>query len=234
MVAMSDLTIYRELIQRSDEWYDARCGIVTASAVGKLITPKTIKPASNDESRGLVALLASERVTRHVEGTFTSSDMWRGIESEPYARDLYAEHCANAPVDECGFMVRDFDGFKIGYSPDGLVGDDGLIEIKAPRQKNHLATVVADMVPLYHAAQLQAGLLVTGRQWIDFVSYCGGMPLWVRRVKPDPRWQEAILAAVEKAEQDITTTVATYKQAVHGLPATKRIDFNAVELRGIA
>ena len=68
--------------QRSDAWYEARCGIVTASAVGKLVTPRTIKPASNDDSRGLANLLASERVTGHVEDTYTSSDMWRGIEAE--------------------------------------------------------------------------------------------------------------------------------------------------------
>lgn len=231
---MSTLRVYDDLEQRSKEWFAARCGIVTASAAGKLVTPKTIKPASNDDSRGLVALLASERVTGIVEETYTSSDMWRGIEAEPYARDLYANHCTDLPVGECGFMVREFDGYRIGYSPDGLVGDDGLIEIKAPRPKHHLTTVVSDMVPLMHAAQLQTGLLVSGRKWIDFVSYSGGMPLWVRRVTPDPRWQEAILSAVEKAEQDIATTVATYKQAVEGLPATERIDFNVVELRGIA
>jgi hypothetical protein len=135
-----------------------------------------------------------------------------------------------APAVECGFMVRNFDGFRIGYSPDGLVGDDGLIEVKAPRQKTHLATVVADEVPLYHVAQLQAGLLVSGRAWIDFVSYCGGMPLWVRRVMPDVRWQKAILESVQQAEIDIAATVANYEQAVVGLPATERIDYDAMEL----
>lgn len=223
------LRILSDMVQRSDEWYAARCGIVTASAVGRLITPKTIKVASNDDSRGLADLLAAERVTGYVEETWTSSDMWRGIEAEPYARDLYSEH--HAPADECGFMVREFDGFRIGYSPDGLVGDDGLIEIKAPRQKTHLATVVADTVPLHYMAQCQAALLVSDREWIDFVSYCGGMPLWVKRVTPDHRWRGAILQAVEQAEKAITETVAKWEQAVVGLPATKRIDFNDVELK---
>jgi len=220
---MSALRIY-DVEQRSPEWFAARCGIITASSVGKLVTPRTIKPASNDDSRGLVSLLASERVTGIVEDTYTSSDMWRGIMAEPFARDLYGEHHAAAV--ECGFMVRQFDGFKIGYSPDGLVGDDGLIEVKAPRQKGHLATVVADAVPLVHMAQLQTGLVVSGRAWIDFVSYTGGMPLWVRRVVPDVRWRAAILQAAEDAEKAIRETVATYQAAVVGLPATERIDFN--------
>ena len=225
------LTIH-DVEQRSPEWYKARCGIVTASAIGKLITPKTIKVASNDESRGLIALLASERVTGHVEETATSFDMWRGIEAEPYARDLYGQH--HAPVEECGFAVRDFGGFSIGYSPDGLVADGGLIEIKAPRQKGHLSTIVSDSVPLHYMAQLQTGLVVMEREWIDYVSYAGGMPLFVKRVLPDPRWKAAILAAAEQAEKDIAAMAATYQRATEGLPIAKRIDFNTVELRGIA
>jgi hypothetical protein len=215
--------------QRSDGWFEARRGIVTASTVGKLVTPRTIKVASNDESRGLIDTLAAERITGYVEETYTNSDMWRGIESEPYARDLYSQHYA--PAVECGFMVRDLGGFVLGLSPDGLVGDDGLIEIKSPRQKTHLATVLADAVPLGYMAQCQAALLVSGREWLDFVSYCGGMPLWVRRVLPDPRWHAAIYEAVMQAEHAIEESVALFAEATAGLPATKRIDFNTVELK---
>jgi hypothetical protein len=157
--------------------------------------------------------------------------MWRDIDSEPYARDLYAEHCTDQAVAEAGFMIRDFDGFSIGYSPDGLVGNDGLIEIKAPRQKGHLSTVVSDVVPPQHMAQLQTGLLVSGRAWIDFVSYSGGMHLWPKRVTPDPAWQAAILAAAEKAEDAIAGHAATYQRATKGLPLAQRIDFNRVELK---
>lgn len=228
---MSTLRII-DVDQRTPAWYEARCGLVTASAIGKLITPKTIKPASNDESRGLIALLASERVTGHVEETATSFDMYRGIEAEPYARDLYSQH--HAPVTECGFAVRDFGAFSIGYSPDGLVDHDGLIEIKAPRQKGHLNTIVSGEVPLHYMPQLQTGLIVLDRDWIDYVSYAGGMPLFVKRVHPDPRWEAAILQAAELAENAIAETVAAYEQAVEGLPLAELIDFNTVELKGIA
>lgn len=193
--------------------------------------PPVYGPADNETSRNLIATLAAERITEHVEETRITADMWRGIDSEPYARDLYAEHCTEEPVTEYGFMIRHFGDFSIGYSPDGCVGDDGLLEIKAPRQKGHLTTVVSDEVPTYHMAQLQAGLLVSGRKWIDYVSYSGGMHLWPKRVFPDPKWQGAILAAAERAERAIRETVATYEQAVVGLPLTERIDFNTVELK---
>jgi hypothetical protein len=107
-----------------------------------------------------------------------------------------------------------------------LVGDDGLIEIKSPRQKGHFLTVVDDEVPARHMAQLQAGLLVSGREWIDFISYHGGMHLWPKRVTPDPKWQGAIIAAARRAEEAITEMVAKYERAVVGLPLTERIDFD--------
>jgi len=219
------LRIFKELTQGTEEWLYQRCGIVTASVVGQLITPKTVKPAANDYSRALVMHLAAERITGYVEPTFTTADMERGNLSEPLARDKYAEHYA--PVEEIGFMVRDFGWGKIGYSPDGLVGDDGLIEIKAPKQKKHLATILADAVPLEYMAQCQTGLLVSGREWIDFISYNGGMPLWHKRVEPDPKWQTAIIDAARAAEEAIEEHVTTYEKAVKGLPITDRIDFFA-------
>lgn len=210
-----------ELIQGTDEWHDQRRGIVTASVVGQLITPSTVKPASNDTARALTALLAAERITGWTDPTYMSDDMLRGVEDEPRARDLYSEHYA--PVVETGFMVRDDWGFRIGYSPDGLVGDDGLIEVKSRRQKKHLQTILADAVPTENMAQLQCGLLVSGRAWIDYVSYCGGMPLWVKRVEPDPKWHKAIVDAVAAFEATVTQMTATYHKAVTDLPATERV-----------
>lgn len=214
------LTIHTDLIQRSDEWYAARCGLVTASAVGKLVTPKTVQPASNPDSRRLLWTLAAERITGWTEPGYINDDMWRGIEDEPIARAKYSEHYA--PAVEAGFMVEDEWGFKLGYSPDGLVGDDGLIEIKSRRPKNHLETILSGTPPLENMAQLQCGLLVSGRDWIDYVSYCGGMPLYVKRITPDPKWFDTILAAVSALEEDIAAIIRTYNEAVTGLPMTER------------
>jgi hypothetical protein len=216
------LTNYPDLIQGSEEWLAARRGIVTASVVGQLITASTLKVASNDYSRALTASLVAERITGHTDPVFVTSDMLRGTLDEPIARAIYAEHYA--PVDETGFMVRDEGDWRLGYSPDGLVGDDGLIEIKSRRQKKQLQTILADQVPTENMAQIQAGLLVTGRAWCDYVSFSGGMPLYVKRVLPDIRWQDAIVAAVTAFEANAAEMTSIYFDAVSGLPATERID----------
>lgn len=218
----SSLHIYQDLLQGTDEWLQARCGILTASVIGQLITPKTVKPASNDYSRALTTHLVAERITSHVEPVYISSDMERGNLDEPYARDIYSEHYATAH--EVGFMVREYGWGRIGYSPDGLVGDDGLIEIKSRRQKKHLATILADEVPLENMAQIQTGLLVSGRSWLDYISYCGGMPLYTKRVSPDPKWQTAILEAAREFENTAAVMIGNYRLATAGKPATKRID----------
>lgn len=215
------LEVFNELEQGSPEWLAARCGIVTASVVGLLVTP-TLKTANNDTSRGLTMTLAAERITGHVEPVQPSRAMERGTWDEPYARDAYSEH--HAPVTELGFMVRDFGDFKIGYSPDGLVGDDGLIEIKSRAQKIQLKTVLANEVPAENMAQIQTGLLVSGRDWCDYVSYSGGMKLWTKRIYPDIRWHLAIKEAVEQFETTAAGMVGSYLDATAGMPDTERID----------
>ena len=217
---------HRNLVQGTQAWLDARLGMVTASTVGKLITSKTIQPANNDDSRGLTALLVAERITGYSDPVFVTADMLRGTEEEPRARDLYAE-TRGVGVCEIGFLVREEDDWRLGYSPDGLVGDDGLIEVKAPRAKTHLRTILADEVPAHHMAQIQAGLLVTGREWCDFISWCGGMPMYVKRVEPDVRWFDAIFRAVGQFEETAAEMVAAYEAAVVGLPMTERVDYDA-------
>lgn len=217
------LRVY-DVEQRSEEWFALRRGIVTASTVGQLITPSTLKVASNDKSRALVWTLAAERITGWSEETYQSADMLRGVLDEPVARAVYSEH--HAPVTACGFMVNDDTGYRIGYSPDGLVDTDGLIEIKSGKPKEHLKVVVEDQVPPEHMAQIQAGLLVSGRRWCDYVRIAGGMALWVKRVYPLIEWVNAIEAAVAAAEADITQRIETYQAAVAGLPMTERISYD--------
>ncbi len=209
-----------DLIQGSEEWLDQRRGVVTASVVGKLITPTTVKPASNDYSRALTALLVAERITGWTDPVSVSDDMLRGHEDEPRAVEVYSEHYA--PVRTSGFMVRRESTWTLGYSPDGLVGDDGLIEVKSRRAKKQLETILADEVPAENMAQLQAGLLVSGREWLDYLSYCGGMPMYRKRVYPEPKWFAAIVAAVERFEVTAAEMVAAYEAAVSRLPLTER------------
>lgn len=210
-----------DIIQGTDEWHDQRRGIVTASVVGRLLT-STGKVASNDTSRTLVAQLVAERITGWTDPVYVSDDMLRGHDDEPRAVEVYAKW-ADTDVAMSGFMVRDDWGFSIGYSPDGLVGDAGLIEVKSRRAKKQLQTILDDAVPAENMAQLQCGLLVSGREWCDYVSYCGGMPLFVKRVYPDPEWFDAIVAAVTSFELAASLMTEQYEAATAGLPTTERI-----------
>ena len=200
-------TFSTDVEQGSSEWLQMRCGIVTASTMRNLVTASG-KPADNDTSRGFVRTLATERIIGVPEYTYPTRPMQRGTMLEPYARDLYAEHYA--PVDEVGFIRLDTDEYSLGYSPDGLIGHDGLIEIKSPGPKEHLRTIITDAVPAVYIWQVQVGLFVTGRSWLDFVSYCPGMDLYVRRVRPDKEMFGTIQIAVTHAEQTITSIIDAY------------------------
>lgn len=176
--------------------------------------------ASNDNSRGLTMMLAAERITGWTEEMFVSDDMFRGVLDEPLARDKYGE--TYAPVTQVGFMTYEEPGIKIGFSPDGLVGDEGLIEVKSRKPKKQVSTVLSGNPPAENYAQLQCGLLVSGRQWLDYISYAGGMHMWVRRVYPDQRWFDVILAAARALEFNIAEIIRLYSEGVEGFPMTER------------
>lgn len=202
---------HADLIQGSDEWLQARCGVLTASEMKLIVTP-TGKVANNDKTRAHAFELAFQRLTKYVEPQYISDAMLRGQEDEIYARQAYHENYA--PVAETGFVTNDSLGFTIGYSPDGLVGDDGLIECKSRCGKYHVQTIAQNEVPDDYILQLQTGLLVTGRDWIDFISYCGGLPVFVKRVEPDPELQEAIIAAATAFEQRVQDVMTEYRATI--------------------
>jgi len=214
------LHLYPHIEQGTDEWHDIRRGIITASTIGRLITARTLKPANNDTSRALTEQLVAERITGETEPTFTNDDMMRGVLHEPIARDTYAEH-NGVEVQQIGFMIRDDWGFPVGASPDGLIGNDGGLEIKCPRAKAHIRTILTDEIPGHYMAQVQTCLLVSGRDWWDYVSFRAGLPMWTKRVYPDPKWHEAIVAAAEQFEDTAAEMVAAYETATTGLPATE-------------
>lgn len=200
------ITIHDAFEQGSIEWLAARCGLLTASEV-KLILSPTLKVANNDKTRAHAYELAAQRINRYVEPRYIGDDMLRGHEDEVRARLAYSE--AYADVAECGFITNDSFGFTLGYSPDGLVGDDGLIECKSRCQKLQVQTIV-NGVPDEHMLQLQTGLLVTGRKWLDYISYSGGMPMATMRVEPDAEIQDAIVTAATAFEQRIADVIADY------------------------
>lgn len=212
--------IYASLVQGTEEWLQARRGLLTASNLGKHITPSTLKVADNETSRTLTMQLAAERITGHVENVHPTLDMQRGTDDEPFARAVYAEHYA--PVEEIGFVTLEQDGYTIGYSPDGFVGEDGLVEIKSRKPEKHIAHVLDGKPPVYNMAQMQAGMFITGRKWCDYISFSAGLPLWPHRVFPDPRWFAAIEAAAKTFEINVTNIVNNFNAATEGLPMTER------------
>jgi putative phage-type endonuclease len=210
-----------DIEQGSDEWHALRRGIVTASAISKLLTA-TFKPASNDTSRALLYQLLAERILGESDQSFYNDDMARGVLLEPYARDLYTEHFA--PVTECGFITLTTPAGVLGYSPDGLVGGDGLIEIKCPRPKTHLRSLLTGEVPAEYFPQVQTGLAVTGRLWCDYISYAPGLPLFVKRCQPAPAVIAAIHAAHDAAEQQLAVLMEDYQTAATNFPATEHME----------
>lgn len=221
------ITYHRDLLQGSDAWLQARCGLLTASEMKLIITP-TLKVAANDKSTAHLYELIAQRITGYVEPHYISDDMLRGQVDEIEARLLYAKHYA--PVEEVGFVTNDEWGFTLGCSPDGLVGDDGMIECKSRRQKFQAATIISGEMPDDYKIQVQTGLLVTGRKWCDFISYCGGMPMVTIRVHADDEVQDAIIAAAKVFETKAANAMEDYNLMVSGaqvarlIPTERRVE----------
>ena len=202
------ITYHRDLVQGSEEWRAARCGLITASEMHLLVTP-TLKAASNDKERSHIAELAAQRITKYVEPSYIGDEMLRGMEDEIEAQALYSK--TYAPVETIGFITNDKFGFVIGYSPDAkLVRENAGIEIKSRRQKYQVETICAGLMPTEYVIQVQTGLMVSEWDWIDFISYSGGLPMVTLRIYPDAQVQDAILEAATKADGRINYKIETY------------------------
>jgi predicted phage-related endonuclease len=208
------LTTYPELEQGSDEWLQARCGLMTCSELNLILTP-TLKTADNENTRKHVFELAAQRLTGYTEPSYIGDNMLRGWADEIKARDLYSERIA--PVQEIGGMVRDFGTFKLWASPDGLIGENKGFETKSRLQKYQVQTIVENTVPKEHILQVQGNLLVSGRDSWAYTSFCGGMPMWTIDVLPDPVVQDAIRAACEAFELKVQEVMRVYQERIAGL-----------------
>jgi putative phage-type endonuclease len=168
--------------QYSPEWFAVRRGIPTASEFHRIITAKQGK--SSAQAHGYLCRLIGDRFDidyPRVNDNATAA-MKRGTQFEPEARRFY-EFDRDTTVAQVGFCTTD-DG-RLGCSPDGLVGDDGLIEIKCPSPEVHVAYILDGGLPDDYRPQVHGQLLVTGRSWCDFLSYCPGLPNFIVRVEAD-------------------------------------------------
>ena len=157
------MQVIKDIEQGSQEWLQMRLGVATASNFDKIITSTGV------ESKALKDYafeLASDSLLTEPEVGFQSEAMIRGNELEEEARSYYSFVTDNK-VEEVTFIKKD----NIGYSPDGLIGDNGLIEIKCPLKKNHLKYLIDNKLPTKYKAQVQVGLYISQREYCDFVSY---------------------------------------------------------------
>lgn len=175
-----------EIVQGTPEWFAARCGRVTASRVADIVA-KT-KSGYSTSRANYAAQLVTERLTGAVAESYSNAAMQWGTEKEPEARAAYAFE-SGVEVTEVGFVIH-ADIIASGASPDGLVGDDGLVEIKCPISATHIATLIDRKAPAKYEDQMQWQMACTGRAWCDFVSYDPRLPLDMQlffvRVPRDP------------------------------------------------
>jgi putative phage-type endonuclease len=175
-----------EMEQQTAEWLEMRKGRVTASRVADVMAVLK-KGGESAARRNYRNELITEMLTGRSAETYVSEAMMFGTEQEPYARAAYEMH-ADVMVDPGGFAVHDtIDRFAA--SPDGRIGDDGLLEIKCPTTMNHVSYLLAGVVPEEYQPQMLAQMACTGRKWCDFVSFDPRLPkhlqLFVRRFERD-------------------------------------------------
>lgn len=200
--------------QRTDEWFTARLGKVTASRVADVMAKtKTGYSASREN---YMAQLVVERLTQTKAESFTNAAMLHGIEQEPFARAAY-EAAQGVMVEEVGFMSHP-DIEMAGASPDGLVGDDGMVEIKCPNTAGMIEALLTQKVPAKYFAQMQMQIACAGRQWCDYVVFDPRMPvkaqLFVKRVPRDDVFIKEMETEIVKFLSEVDAQVQQLNQII--------------------
>ena len=204
--------------QRTEEWFAARLGKVTASRVADVIArTKTGYSASREN---YMAQLICERMTGQKQESFTNAAMEWGTENEPLARAAY-EAEKGVLVDEVGLLDHPFIPMAAA-SPDGLVSDDGMLEIKCPNTATHFDTLLKGDVPSKYIPQMQWQMACANRLWVDFVSYDPrapeGLQLFIKRVERDDKYILEVEAEVNKFLQELESRIEKLNnlKAKHG------------------
>ena len=196
--------------QRSEEWFAARCGKVTASRVADVIA-KT-KSGYSTSRANYMAELICERMTGVPADSYQNAAMVWGINTEPMARSAYEAEVGGL-VEQVGFIPHATIP-NAGASPDGLVGQDGLVEIKCPNTATHIETLLGQAIPQKYVTQMQWQMACTGRKWCDFVSYDPRMPehmqFFCKRVERDQ-------SVITDLEREVNSFLQELEQKVNQL-----------------
>ena len=192
--------------QRTPEWFAARIGRATASRAADILA--VIKSGEAASRRQFRAQLVCERLTGIPYESYVNGAMLHGIEQEPFARICF-EAKTGATVREVGFIAHP--ELMAGCSPDGEIGTDGLLEAKCPTTAEHIDALLTGMAPK-HIPQVQFQLWITGRQFVEFVSYDPRMPermqLYVQRVRRDDKYISMLEVEVRKFLGEVDKTIA--------------------------
>ncbi|UNE54435.1 lambda exonuclease family protein [Bartonella machadoae] len=197
--------------QRTAEWFQARLGKVTASNVYNILS-KTAKGLPTSKYEDYKIKLMTERLTGEISQSYITPSMQWGIEHEEDALKEY-EFIYDADVIKCGFIPHPTIEMA-GASPDGLIGEDGLVEVKCPQSTTHLRFFMYDEIKPEYIAQMQFQMACTGRKWCHFISYnpqfvgrSTGLRMKVKRIHRDDEQIEQLTKAVEvflaEIEQDM-------------------------------
>ena len=194
--------------QRSEEWFAVRAGKATGSRIADIVAKTKSGPGASRAN--YAAQLVAERLTGKPADSFSNAAMQWGVATEPQAREAY-EMKQGGYVEEVGFLVHPSIPMS-GASPDGLVGDDGMLEIKCPNTATHIEYLLGKVVPAKYKPQMTWQMLCAGRKWCDFVSFDPRMPerhqLFCVRYEFDAEYADELEAEVVKFLAEVSETVA--------------------------
>ena len=183
--------------QYSEEWWEARRGLPTASQFSRIVKGNG-EPST--QRKAYLYECAAVRITGIYKESFTSAAMQEGHDREALSRMIYAmeKECS---VDEVGFCISDCG--RWGASPDGFIGDDGLLELKNPAAHTHVEYLIKGKLPSAYVQQVQGELLVTERAWADFCSYSPKLPVFILRVDPDVAFMKKLESALIEFSEEL-------------------------------
>lgn len=187
-----------KVMQNTDEWLDLRMGKFTASSFKNLFGKKELATYKNEVYR-----VAFEIVTGERPESFSNEYMERGHDLEPFARKEYELQSFNDVSDGGFFQLNKY----VGCSPDGLVGEDGIVEIKCPKYSTMITYILEQKLPSEYYWQVQGQLFVTGRKWCDFFAYHPSLKPVIIRVHPDEE-------AIKQLESELDTAIKTVESVV--------------------
>jgi len=204
-------------LQRTEDWHAARLGKVTASRVADVIAKTKTGPSASRAN--YMAELICERLTGAKGDSYQNAAMVWGTETEPKARAAYEAETGSL-VEGVGFVPHPTIPMS-GASPDGLVGEEGGVEIKCPNTATHIDTILSETIPGKYVTQMQWQMACTGRKWCDFISYDPRVPekmqLWVKRVERDDKRIEELEKEVNEFLGELDAYISKLKEKYDGL-----------------